>query len=362
MSETGFATDQGMGQVVPTLQELQDVLGEDAVSDTTYDRYYRPYFQYLYSLEEDEVVTDVELFDQANADVSRATYRKYLKLVIEYDSALELKVAGYVYNVERFIEQNADRHDFDDVGKYINIVQDTCLDTYWDLKDRYHERLIHYFRRKVESNYDTELTGNITQSTVTELLDEYENSLAESVPDKITSVNQSGKNMAGQVNEALFHLALESAGLTKGRDFIEISGGDDTGDIQVFTEADGADTFNIEAKSSKNRERGEFGVGSVNEPSGLIGFFDDPSEFIESAADSLEEECQVVYMRPDTLAKIACRNEDVYTTTSDDTGKLFFRANNEFGTDMRHYHETGELPKKEIGHEGEYLKSTWANA
>lgn len=355
-------TGRDVGPDIPSLSELQDELGENNVSETTYERYYEPFFEYLYSLDDEEVATDVELFDQLDVNFSDSTYRKYLKRTIEYDSSLELKIAGYVYNVEGFIEQNAAQHDIDDVGKYINLVQHTCLKTYQELKGRYHERLIRYFRKKTEFAYESELRDGIERSTVTELLDEYESTLAETIPEKITSVNQSGKNMAGQVNETLFQMALESAGLSQDEDFIEISGGDDTGDIQVFSEADTADTFDIEAKSSKNRERGEFGVGSVEDPSGLIGFFDDSSEFLESAADSLKEQCYVVYLCPDTLAEIARQSWDVYTTTSDNTGKLFFRANNEFGTDMKHYHETGELPDKALGHEEKYLKSTWANA
>jgi hypothetical protein len=354
--------DREIGQDIPSLPELQNELGQDNVSKTTYNRYYEPFFEYLYSLNDEEIVTDVELFDQLDVNFGRSTYRKYLKRTIQYDPSLELKVAGYVYNVEGFIEQNAAQHDFDDIGKYINIVQHTCLSTYQELKDRYHERLIHYFRKKAESAYESKLRNDIDRNTVTELLDEYESSLAETIPEKITSVNQSGKNMAGQVNETLFQMALESAGLSQGDDFIEISGGNDTGDIQVFSEADNTNTFDIEAKSSKNRERGEFGVGSVEDPSGLIGFFDDASEFLESATNSLEEQCHVVYLRPDTLAEIARRNWDVYTTMSDDTGKLFFRANNEFGTDMKYYHKTGELPEKDLGHEGKYLESTWVSA
>ncbi|ELZ91149.1 hypothetical protein [Haloferax sulfurifontis] len=344
-------------QSIPTQDELEKVLGDDRVSDKKYDRYYKPYFEYLYSLPAGEVATDIELFDHAAGNYSRRTYREYLKHTIEYDPALELKVAGYVYHVDSFIEQNAVKNNITDIGKHINVVQQTCLNTYRESKTRYSERLIHYLRKETETEYSGFLNGMVDSDVVDRLLDTYEELLADRVPEKVTSMNQSGKNMAGSVNEELFLLALESAGLTRGSDFEQISSKGDTGDIKVYQKS-GGNPFRIEAKSSKNRERGEFGVGAVDSPSGLLGFFDDAEEIV-GAAGKLDNECRVVYLPPGTLADIARSDHSVYSMTSQKTGQRFLRANNEYGVDMKHYHAHGDLPDKPLGHEGKYLTATW---
>jgi hypothetical protein len=345
-------------QSIPTQDEMEKVLGDDRVSDKKYDRYYKPYFEYLNSLPSGEVATDIELFDHAAGNYSRSTYRKYLKHTIEYCPALELKVAGYVYHVDSFIEQNALKNNITDIGKHINVVQQTCLKTYRESKRRYSERLIHYLRTETETQYSGVLNGTVDSDVVSRLLDTYEELLADRVPEKVTSMNQSGKNMAGSVNEELFLLALESAGLTRDADFEQISSKGDTGDIKVHQQSNGGDPFRIEAKSSKNRERGEFGVGAVDPPSGLIGFFDDADEIV-GAAEKLDNECRVVYLPPDTLADIARSDYSVYLMKSQKTGQRFLRANNEYGVDMKHYHEHGALPDKSLGHEGKYLTATW---
>ena len=346
------------GKQVPTQNALESELGSDRVSDTKYERYYKPYFEYLYSLSSDEVVTDIELYDQAGGHFSRSTYREYLKHTIEYDPELELKVAGYVYHVDSFIKQNALKKNITDIGKHLNVVQKACLETYQKSKRQYSERLIHYLRDETETEYSHLLNDSVSLDIVSLLLDSYEQRLADRLPSRVTSMNQSGKNMAGSVNEELFLLALEYAGLTRDVDFEQTSSKTDKGDIRVYCKNSQTTPFRIEAKSSKNRERGEFGVGAVPSPSGLIGFFDDADEII-GAAQKLDNQCRVVYLPPDTLIDISRSDRAVYAMKSQKTGKLFLRANNDYGNDMKYYHENGDLPDKQVGHESKYLTATW---
>lgn len=346
---------------VPTLSELETALGDD-ISETLYNRYFVPYLEYIYSRSPDAVFIEEELFDQLSVDFSKQTYRNYIREIIRFDQSLERRIVGRVYVVDAFIAQSAKGHGLNDVGKYINIVQWTCLTEYRKSKDEYAHRLIRYLREKVEKSYSSELNDDrVDSDIVVSLLGEYTAELTKVVPPKVTSINQSGKNMSGTVNEALFYLALESTGLVKGTDFIDMSGGADTGDIRVFCQDTSCDAFNVEAKSTGSRERSAFGVSSVDDPSGLIGFFNEPSEMVQQA-DKLDNGCQVVYLPPYTLAQVAQRDRGVYEMTSSETGELLFRANNEFGSDMKYYHENGELPSKDVGHESLYLRSTWGSA
>lgn len=346
---------------VPTLSELEAALNED-IGKTLYKRYYVPYLEYIYSRDPNAIFIEEELFDQLSVDYGERTYRDYIQKIIRFDPSLERRIAGRVYDVDAFIDQSAEANGFSDVGMYINVIQRTCLDEYRGSKDRYADRLIWYLREKSEETFSNELDSDeVARNTVDALLNEYTTALTETVPSKVTSINQSGKNMSGAVNEALFSLALESAGLMKGTDFLDMSGGNDTGDIRVFCEDTSYDPFNVEAKSTGSRERSAFGVSSVDDPSGLIGFFNEPSEMVQQA-DALDDGCQVVYLPPYTLAQVAKKDRAVYEMTSSETGELLFRANNEFGADMEHYHENGKLPSKDLGHEASYLESTWGSA
>ena len=340
----------------PTKSQLDAAIADD-VSPYEYKHYFKPFFDHLYSLN-GEVTTYVELYDQSTAGVSRSRYREFLKKCIEYDPEIELLVVGYVFHVDAFIKQSAAAHNFSDIGTYINRIQQTCLQMYWDSKDEYVEKLINYLRRKTESQYQGQLNSSVSPDVLNDLLNEFESELAVTLPEKITSINQSGKNMAGSVNEELFLLSLESAGLTRDADFEQISSKNDTGDIKVHYKKAGNSTFRIEAKSSKNRERGEFGVGAVQSPSGLIGFFDNADEII-TASGKLEKQCQVVYLPSKTLSKIARSDDAVYSMNSQKNGELFLRANNEYGIDMKYYHKHGRLPSKSVGHESKYLTATW---
>ena len=346
---------------VPTLSELEAALGKD-IGKTLYKRYYVPYLKYIYSRGPSAVFIEEELFDQLSVDYGERTYRDYIQEIIRFDPSLERRIVGRVYVVDAFIAQSAAAHGFSDIGKYINVIQRTCLTEYKESKDRYADRLIWYLREKSEETFSDELDSDrVARDTVDALLDEYTTTLTESVPSKVTSINQSGKNMSGAVNEALFFLALESAGLVKGTDFLDMSGDGDTGDIRVFCQDASCDPFNVEAKSTGSRERSAFGVSSVDDPSGLIGFFNEPSEMVQQA-DALDDGCQVVYLPPYTLAQMAKKDKAVYEMTSSETGELLFRANNEFGADMEHYHENGALPSKDLCHEASYLGSTWGSA
>lgn len=66
-----------------------------------------------------------------------------------------------------------------------------------------------------------------------------------------------------------------------------------------------------------------------------------------------------MYLPAKTLSEIARTDATVYTMNSQKTGELFLRANNDYGTDMKYYHEHGRLPSKSIGHESKYLTAIW---
>jgi hypothetical protein len=350
--------DESRGMHIPGRAALSDEFGTN-VSESVYRDYYRPMFVHLDSLADGETTAQSELYVTVAKDVKDETKKKRLKCILHYDPTLIETIADAPPTANTFVTYGANRLGLERSaidGEALNEVQQECVDAGDEMRSRHLDYHVERLRDKAERSADLEIPdeGRISVADyrrATRVLTEL---VGEELPDALQSFNQRMIGIAGRANELIAIETLLAAGLEQTAAFEDVAAGAVEEDIRVHTMAENGEPLHVEVKSTGVRERSGAGASRIDDPAAIFGFFDNASE-VKGRAQAIAQHAAVTYLPPTTLAEIQDIDGNVYELRNAD-GELFFRSNNTFPEDMKQYHRTGILPKRDIGHEREYIE------
>lgn len=332
---------------VPTRKQLSDAFDVD-VSDAAYRDYYAPVLRVLYSLSPGEKIGVERLYQSIDRDVATNTKWDYITDVLAYEPRFAERIADRAPPADVFLEVGVrraglgGREEVDAAS--INRVQAECEAFAVELRKSRAEALVPKAEARQAALEDVGGQPHDDEDLGTALDVFYEHLLDEplKIAKDVERFNQGLLPVAGEANELLFVATLENQGLQSPRHYRKVSD-DGPHDVEVY--APNAPPLNVEIKSIALRERGDAGVARIEDPAVLAGFFDDPAE-LRSHAAQLRESCTAVYAPPETVVDLPAAGG-----MNDECGAgAFFRANNRFATDMRHYAATGRLPPADPRH------------
>ena len=363
--ETGIESE--VHPDVPSHSDIKEMFGSRS---STYENYHKLIFDYLYSLDDDEVVTSDQIIENAinkgeKADKGDSTKSKYIRQVQVYDPSLADKVIDKCPPGQVLLLKARERTGKDINSQTLNEIQRECTKIGQEAKERYHEYSLDNYRAQTVEETGLEIpdSGMVDVEVFDQLLKEFAFIVADDLPEKITSFDNSITGCGGVANELIGVRVLSEAGLVEGEDFAR-EGTDGNEDIAVHR-IDGSDKMEVEVKSNAARERIPRALAEMNPPTALFSFLKTASEVRSqiisgsSLGSPWPENSAVAYVPPSTIEGVKELDED----KSDDKtihelekdGKLYLRANNLFAEDMKSFHETGELTDVDADHHSNYV-------
>lgn len=331
---------------IPERTALCDEFGTN-VSESVYHDYYRPMFAHLDSLADDKTTAQSKLYGEVAKDVSDETKKKRLKCVLRYDPTLIEVIADAPPTANTFVTYCAnrlglERSEID--GGTLNDIQQECVDASDEMRSRHLDYHIERLREKAERSADLDIPdeGRISVAAYRRATRELTELVGKELPDTLQSFNQRMIGIAGRANELIAIETLLAAELERTVAFEDVAAGEVEEDIRVNTMAESGEPLHVEVKSTGVRERSDAGASRIDDPTAMFGFFDDASE-VKGRAQAIAKHAAITYLPPTTLAEIRNIDGDVYELRND-SGGLFFRANNVFPDDMKQYHRTGAFP------------------
>lgn len=362
-----------MSSQTPSHSELKDTLDANP-NEASYNGYHKRIFDYLYSLDDDEVVTTDDIIENAiddgpKASVSRGEKESRIREVQIYDPDLSEKIINKCPPGEVLLLKAEKRTGLSINSQTLNTIQQECMDIADDAEERYYNYLLDKYEDQVTDDLGITLQGKLDAGTVEDLLKEFAFVVADDLPDRIESMSNSIVGCGGTANELIGVNVLSDVGLTKGPrsdggDFTRI-GGNTNEDIIVYNGQN--NHLEVEVKSSKARERTPRAIAEMEDPTVIFAFFDDPSEVRSqiisgtSMGSAWPENSVAAYVPPKTIKQVkeldeqATDGRTIYSEDHPNKGKLYLRANNRFAEDMKEYHRNGDLPDLDAGHHTEYL-------
>lgn len=363
-----------MRSKTPSYKELKNALPESNPKKETYNGYHKRIFDYLYSLNADEVVTTDEIIDNAidkgpKSSVSKGSKETRISEVQIYDPSLSEKIINKCPPGEVLLLKAKKRTGLSIDSQTLNKIQKECMAIADNAEEHYYNYLLDNYEEQVTNDLGITLQGQIDASTVEDLLEEFAFVVADDLPDRIESMNNSIVGCGGTANELIGVNVLEEVGLTKGAksnggDFTRV-GSNSNEDIIVYSTK--ASDMEVEVKSSKARERTPRAIGDMDDPTSIFAFFDDASEVRSqiisgtSLGSPWPENSVAAYIKPETIEEVKdldnqkSDGRSIHSEDHPDTGKLYLRANNRFAEDMKHYHNNGEIPDLSAGHHTKYI-------
>jgi len=363
-----------MSSQTPTHTELKNALPESNPNEASFKGYHKRIFDYLYGLNNDEVVTTDEIIDNAidkgpKSSVSKGSKETRIREVQIYDPSLSEKIINKCPPGEVLLLKAKNRTGLSINSDTLNDIQEECMAVADDAKERYYDYLLDKYETEATSELGIKLQGTLDADTVEDLLEEFAFIVADELPDRIESMSNSVVGCGGTANELIGVTVLEDVGLQKGAksnggDFTRI-GGNTNEDIIVY--CNNGDDLEVEVKSSKARERTPRAIAEMNDPTAIFAFFDDASEVRSqiisgtSMGSAWPENSVAAYVKPKTIEEVKdldnqkSDGRSIHSEDHPDTGKLYLRANNRFAEDMKHYHNNGEIPDLSAGHHTKYI-------
>lgn len=244
----------------------------------------------------------------------------------------------------------------------LNEVQRECTEKGREMRNAYSEASLREFQtRALNDGLGEDTLSDGLGEVVDTVMEEVAHMCADELPDRIESVTQASKSIAGDANEEICIRCLEALGYSNGSrtDGHEFTDDGDDADVIVFSSSG---QLNVEIKSAATRERASRSLMGEEHPWVLFSFFDDANEVRNRMLRGNQQGTKWIdssiaaYVPPRTLRKVEELDDDrddgknAYKYQTDD-GQLFLRSNTEFAEDMRQYRESGQLQNLAPGHE-----------
>lgn len=352
-----------MSSQTPSHSDLKASLDGNPTEET-FKGYHERIFEFLYALDDDEVVTTDEIIRDAidkgpKASTRTNTKERRIAEVQVYDPTLSEKIIDKCPPGEVLLRKAKDRTGLSITSQTLNDTQQECMTIAENAKDRYYEYLLDKYENEATNQLGITLDGQLDANSVEALLEEFAFTVAGDLPGRIKSMSNSITACGGTANELIGVYVLSDIGLQVDRDFARV-GSKSNEDIVIFSTS--GNDMDVEVKSSKARERTPRAIAEMDDPTVIFTFFDDPSEVRSqiisgtSLGSAWPENSVAAYVPPQTIEAVKKLDQkradgrSIYSETHPDGGKLYLRANNRFAEDAKAYHTTGQLPDLPAGH------------
>jgi|AntDeeMetagen134_2_1112570.scaffolds.fasta_scaffold03875_2 hypothetical protein len=231
--------------------------------------------------EVDEPLAFEEAYAQAEErgfSASEDPFKQRVKTLFDWNSDLLNWIVGQFPRHDTWVDVGAQHASVSSVNsETLNEVQQGCTEKGNEMRDRYAEASLREFQsRAIEDRLQENTPSDRLGEVVDVVMDEVAHLCADELPDRIESITQASKSIAGDANEEICVRCLETLGYSNGprTDGHEFTGGGDDADIIVFSSDN---QLNVEVKSAATRERASRSLMG-EEQWVLFSFFDDASE------------------------------------------------------------------------------------
>lgn len=290
-------------------------------------------------------------------------FKRRVKTLFDWDPKLLDWIVGQYPRYDTWVSVGARHAGVSSVdSSTLNEVQRGCAEKGRELRNAYSEASLREFQARALNDglgEDT-LSGGLGE-VVDTVMEVVAHMCADELPDRIESVTQASKSIAGDANEEICVRCLEALGYSNGprTDGHEFTDDGDDADVIVFSSSG---LLNVEIKSAATRERASRSLMGEEHPWVLFSFFDDANEVRNRMLRGNQQGTKWIdssiaaYVPPRTLGKVEELDDDrddgknAYKHQTDD-GQLFLRSNTEFVEDMQQYRESGQLQNLAPGHE-----------
>jgi len=347
---------------IPNRTDFRDELGQSRMSNRIYDDY-----SLLVDIvnEADAPLAFEHAFAQAKErdfSAGKDPFKKRVKTLFDWNPKLLNWIVGQYPKYDTWVDVGARHAGVSSVNSdTLNEVQQGCTEKGRIMRNAYAEASLREFQvRALDDGLGEDTLSGGLGEVVDAVMDDVAHMCADELPDRIESVTQASKSIAGDANEAICVRCLETLGYSNGprADDHEFTNDSEDADIIVFL-SDGQ--LNVEVKSAATRERASRSLMG-GEKWVLFAFFDDPNEvrsrmmYGNRQGTKWIESSIAAYVPPRTLGKVKQIDDErdngheAYKYRNDN-GQLFLRSNTEFAEDMRQYRESGQLQDLTPEHE-----------
>lgn len=261
------------------------------------------------------------------------TKRRHLRTLVGQQPALLQKLSGFYPSPDTVIDLV--EHQYGPV-----------LEVNLDCSNQYCRSIVLDIAEPVLQDFVRDsLSGHISGCTVSLTIDELMKFLIDDYDEFSKGAENGLVSIAGSINERLLTRAMKNAGLREGNDF-KRTGKNSEGDLIVHSHSGNRDNLGIEVKSYAARERLLRGLRDIQGLKVGVGYFKDPAEFnYARTVTLLQADPAAIYMPSSTLNVVDPQAQGATTHVRVAHGSRLYRPLEQFVTDMRHFTQSGLLPK-----------------